>query len=385
MAHHLPRKKYLSKLHDKSCRVSTPSNTDSSMSGESLAPNESRESLLTAIANSTQFGMSSEFGSGVFRVDGVVSRSAVSDLSLSADADEQTHGCEVVSGCDANTQMIDTAAAAPDDDDDDDKADESHSSPVYFDDGSTDDDSDDEGNTVRSRDEVTCSSDVAVPWQQTSRSVTITDSVPRSTPALTPSSSGCPPLPASASLSSLIDTDLLNNLLPSAESFSNLLNSLESKDRAPFELQRQQLQSKVALSCVASGQTDGSSDGREHSSTHTSATDRQLSASVEPLLCVKEEQVDSSYDQQQQLMMTTTSGRNRGRGKALEPKYECQICGDVAAGYHCGAYVCEACKVLHVLLLLIYLLLTTYLLTYYLCSTDPVLTDHSMSACEPTR
>jgi len=41
----------------------------------------------------------------------------------------------------------------------------------------------------------------------------------------------------------------------------------------------------------------------------------------------------------------TTSGRNRGRGKANEPKHECQVCGDVAAGFHCGAYVCEACKV----------------------------------------
>ena len=41
----------------------------------------------------------------------------------------------------------------------------------------------------------------------------------------------------------------------------------------------------------------------------------------------------------------TTSGRNKGSGRANEPKFECQVCGDVAAGFHCGAYVCEACKV----------------------------------------
>ena len=43
--------------------------------------------------------------------------------------------------------------------------------------------------------------------------------------------------------------------------------------------------------------------------------------------------------------MVTMSGRNRGLGKANEPKFICQICGDVAAGFHCGAFVCEACKV----------------------------------------
>ena len=43
--------------------------------------------------------------------------------------------------------------------------------------------------------------------------------------------------------------------------------------------------------------------------------------------------------------LVTISGRNRGLGKANEPKFVCQICGDVAAGFHCGAFVCEACKV----------------------------------------
>ena len=41
----------------------------------------------------------------------------------------------------------------------------------------------------------------------------------------------------------------------------------------------------------------------------------------------------------------TSSGRNKGLGKANEPKFDCQVCGDVAAGFHCGAYICEACKV----------------------------------------
>ncbi|KAK2152599.1 hypothetical protein LSH36_323g02024 [Paralvinella palmiformis] len=40
----------------------------------------------------------------------------------------------------------------------------------------------------------------------------------------------------------------------------------------------------------------------------------------------------------------TSSGRNKGLGKTNEPKFDCQICGDLAAGFHCGAYVCEACK-----------------------------------------
>jgi hypothetical protein len=44
-------------------------------------------------------------------------------------------------------------------------------------------------------------------------------------------------------------------------------------------------------------------------------------------------------------MELTSSGRNKGLGKANEPKFDCQVCGDLAAGFHCGAYICEACKV----------------------------------------
>lgn len=63
---------------------------------------------------------------------------------------------------------------------------------------------------------------------------------------------------------------------------------------------------------------------------------------------IKEEMEEENLEAKQ--VQVTTSGRNRGSGKSREPKYECQVCGDVAAGYHCGAYVCEACKVSIVLL-----------------------------------
>jgi hypothetical protein len=29
----------------------------------------------------------------------------------------------------------------------------------------------------------------------------------------------------------------------------------------------------------------------------------------------------------------------------IDEQHLCQVCGDIAAGFHCGAYVCEACKV----------------------------------------
>lgn len=34
-----------------------------------------------------------------------------------------------------------------------------------------------------------------------------------------------------------------------------------------------------------------------------------------------------------------------GRMQPLGDSSLCSVCGDVAAGFHCGAYVCEACKV----------------------------------------
>ena len=42
-----------------------------------------------------------------------------------------------------------------------------------------------------------------------------------------------------------------------------------------------------------------------------------------------------------------TDGRSRRRsGIATKDTHACQVCGEVAAGFHCGAYICEACKVM---------------------------------------
>ena len=32
-------------------------------------------------------------------------------------------------------------------------------------------------------------------------------------------------------------------------------------------------------------------------------------------------------------------------GSQSQSPHTCQVCGDIAAGFHCGAFVCEACKV----------------------------------------
>ena len=66
-----------------------------------------------------------------------------------------------------------------------------------------------------------------------------------------------------------------------------------------------------------------------------------LTDDLEDDVQIKTEQEDNEFDRRP---MVTSSGRNRG-GKTVEPKYVCQVCGDLAAGFHCGAYVCEACKV----------------------------------------
>ena len=36
--------------------------------------------------------------------------------------------------------------------------------------------------------------------------------------------------------------------------------------------------------------------------------------------------------------------RRSSKNKHME-NISCQVCGDVAAGFYCGAYICEACKV----------------------------------------
>lgn len=351
MAHHLPRKKYLSKLlcdypDDKSHQVSTPLNTDS-RSCDSLAPNESRESLLSAIANSTSLGISS-FDSAVFRVDNSASSSA-SELVSSGEVGDQTNHCD---GSNSSTQVNPELEGTAEDDNKVCETSDSQNSPVYFDGGSMDEDDDDDsdgrannGAELMEHD-VTCSTNV-VSECQTSE-IPGDDLMPKSTATLT--SSG---IPTASSMSSLIDSEVLNGFLPSAESFANLLNSLEPKDgqqgrnavsHDQLNAVIQQQQQQLAV-CSLATQSDVTSSA-EHS---LKRMNNPLSLSA----CVKEEPIDSSYEQQQQRHkasepLTTTSGRNRGRGKATEPKYDCQICGDVAAGYHCGAYVCEACKVLSV-------------------------------------
>lgn len=38
------------------------------------------------------------------------------------------------------------------------------------------------------------------------------------------------------------------------------------------------------------------------------------------------------------------TARRSSKNKHME-NISCQVCGDVAAGFYCGAYICEACKV----------------------------------------
>ena len=358
MAHHLPRKKYLSKLlgdnpEEKYRQTSAASNTDST-SCESLSANESRESLLGAIANSTTLGISA-FDSAVFRMDNNGSSSA-SELASSGEVPDQSKYREGPNNsADVNPELHCTA-------DDDGKicgTSDSQNSPVYFDGGSMDEDDDEDDDDDRMQngaqlmdDDATCSSNVASA-SQTSE-MNSDDTMPQSAGSFT--SSG---IPTAASMSSLIDGDVLNGLLPSAESFANLLHSLESKDGQQMSSGRneasheqlntaihQQPRSQLAV-CSPATQSDVTSSA-EHSLRHLNMAGNPLSVSVE-CVYVKEEPIDSRFEQQQLQKaperLTTMSGRNRGRGKATEPKYECQICGDVAAGYHCGAYVCEACKV----------------------------------------
>jgi len=397
MAHHLPRKKYLSKLlgdnpEDKYRLTSTPSNTDST-SCESLAPNESRESLLGAIANSTNLGISS-FDSAVFRVDNSASSSA-SELVSSGEIGDPTKYHESPNGSTQMNLELDSAA------DDDDKicvTSDTQNSPVYFDGGPMDEDDDDDNNDRMNggsrlmEDNITCSSDIASSCQTSE--VSSDDTTPQSSAAFTPLG-----IPAASSMSNLIDSDVLSSLLPSAESFANLLNSLESKDGRQISSGRdafnqdqlitvsRQQQSQLAV-CGLDAQSDVTSSA-EQSLRHMSVCANPLSMSVDHP-CVKEEPVDSSYEQQQQQHrnirkalepLTTMSGRNRGRGKATEPKYDCQICGDVAAGFHCGAYVCEACKVLYVSLCGTVVQLIIYAKTKIACHFGFALVAHQQSYC----
>ncbi|KAL7060509.1 hypothetical protein AAHC03_09917 [Spirometra sp. Aus1] len=57
-----------------------------------------------------------------------------------------------------------------------------------------------------------------------------------------------------------------------------------------------------------------------------------------------------SYGQPRGLSLPSSSSGSRSRTKvndvtSMKEKTPCDICGDVSAGFHCNAYVCEACKV----------------------------------------
>jgi hypothetical protein len=42
--------------------------------------------------------------------------------------------------------------------------------------------------------------------------------------------------------------------------------------------------------------------------------------------------------------VVSSGGGQKPKHPKKEGAHACQVCGDVAAGFHCGAYVCEACK-----------------------------------------
>jgi Zinc finger, C4 type (two domains) len=61
------------------------------------------------------------------------------------------------------------------------------------------------------------------------------------------------------------------------------------------------------------------------------------------LLSIGDEQL-SQYDTDEGEMSDADGGEN-STTQPLGDSSSCNICGDVVAGFHCGAYVCEACKV----------------------------------------
>jgi len=440
MAHYLPRKKYLSKLlHDSPDDKTTLSSSSSSAAAaaaaavldsnisssscDKLSANESTESLLMAIANSTSLGISSNFGSAVFAaVDDDNGNCPTAAMDFPATSASESANCHDGPGTQREWR------GSNDEDDGRTAHDESaESSPVYFDDGSMDDVDDDGGLKMEEDNDVALSSSQQQQQQQllaraeviplTSSSDRLTLPSAGSADQLTSGGEagslmlpggegGSLTLPGSVSMSNLIDDDVLNTLMPSAESFANLLSSLETaKDnnanpnnkpninpnhsRAPSQTTHEQTASNktthINPRLVSSNNADTSLRPQECQPSSSSSLTAEAAAASAAAACytvmtrpptssyqhhdavyVKQEQIDNSYEQlqlqQQQLeqlvkcdwtateppqsSLVTTSGRNRGRGRASEPKYDCQICGDVAAGYHCGAYVCEACKVL---------------------------------------
>jgi len=188
------------------------------------------------------------------------------------------------------------------------------------------------------------------------------------------------------SFSSLPDVDLLCSIQSSSGSFSSFLNGLESRgspqisgdqvhDRrarashsikpewistikgSPLPAMNSHLFSLPfdnVNNCVRNGVADKRKYRPRQSCSSSGGEPDEDVGNDSGMFRIKEELEDQDeyeeYGKRRPLM--TTSGRNRGCGKSLEPKYVCQVCGDTAAGFHCGAYVCEACKVGIIALLL---------------------------------
>ena len=184
MAHHLPRKKYLSKLlgdspDDKNRRTSTSSSVDST-SCETLAPNESSESLIGAIANSTKLGISSEFGSAVFTVDSD-GNCSTGELASSGETKDQTNCCEVPNSTDRRVANDEDKVGVT--------GESSENCRVYFDEGTMDDDDDDNSTAMKSgsdlvEDDATCMNVDSVCYRLQTSQINTADMMQRSSVTL---------------------------------------------------------------------------------------------------------------------------------------------------------------------------------------------------------
>ena len=166
-----------------------------------------------------------------------------------------------------------------------------------------------------------------------------------------------PLMPSLTSFSTLSSQDVLISPLPSSASFSNMIlegpvneSLLLDGHQRPWDRSAadicDRLEKRYLSRCNSRDMIDDSSllfDSKDDAES-CSLPDQYLSSSDEPpILHIKEEDIDDDYEPR--LPHVTSSGRNKGSGRPMEPKHNCQVCGDVAAGFHCGAYVCEACKV----------------------------------------
>ena len=166
-----------------------------------------------------------------------------------------------------------------------------------------------------------------------------------------------PLMPSLTSFSTLSSQDVLISQLPPSSSFSNMIlegpvneSLLLDGHQRPWDRSAadicDRLEKRYLSRCNSRDMIDDSSllfDSKDDVES-CSLPDQYMSSSDEPpILHIKEEDINDDYEPR--LPHVTSSGRNKGSGRPIEPKHNCQVCGDVAAGFHCGAYVCEACKV----------------------------------------